>query len=115
MTCPQCNERIPARAIWTPAGLSGVVCVHCHAALAPKPISAILVFAVSFGLGDLALMLLRHKGAEFWQAFAGFFVVFAAVFALTAPSVSALALEGPRRPASERPPRLTVLRIGLPA
>jgi hypothetical protein len=85
MTCPQCNQHIPARAIWTPAGLAGVVCPHCQAALAPKPISAILVFAVSFGLGDLALMFLRHKGAEFWQACAGFFLVFAAVFALTAP------------------------------
>jgi hypothetical protein len=62
-----------------------VVCPHCQAALRPKPISAILVFAVSFGSGDLALMFLRHKGAEFWQACAGFFVVFAAVFALAAP------------------------------
>ena len=85
MTCPQCNQRIPARVLWTPAGLSGVVCPHCQAALCPKPISAILVFAVSFGLGDLALMFLRHKGAEFWQACAAFFLVFAAVFALAAP------------------------------
>jgi hypothetical protein len=29
--------------------------------------------------------LLRHKGAEFWLACLGFFVVFAAVFALAAP------------------------------
>jgi hypothetical protein len=85
MTCPQCNERIPARSLLTRAGLSGVVCTNCQAALCPKPISAILVFAVSFGLGDLALMFLRHKGAEFWVACLGFFVVFAAVFALTAP------------------------------
>ena len=85
MTCPQCNEHIPTSALWTPAGLSGVVCPHCQAALRPKPVSAILVFAVSFGLGDLALMFLRHKGAEFWVACLGFFVVFAAVFALTAP------------------------------
>jgi len=85
MTCPQCNERIPARSLLTPAGLSGVVCTNCQAALCPKPISAILVFAVSFGLGDLALMFSRHKGAEFWVACLGFFVVFAAVFALTAP------------------------------
>jgi len=85
MTCPQCNQRIPTRALWTPGGLSVVVCPQCQAALAPKPISAILVFAVSFGLGDLALMFLRHKGAEFWMACAGFFVVFAAVFALAAP------------------------------
>ena len=85
MTCPQCNERIPARSLLTPGGLSGVVCTNCQAALRPKLISAILVFAVSFGLGDLALMFLRHKGAEFWVACLGFFVVFAAVFALTAP------------------------------
>ncbi len=85
MTCPQCNQRIPARSLLTPAGLSGVVCTNCQAALCPKPISAILVFAVSFGLGDLALMFLRHKGAEFWQACLGFFLVFAVVFALAAP------------------------------
>jgi hypothetical protein len=36
-------------------------------------------------LGDVALMFLRHKGEAFWVAFAGFFVVFAAVFALSAP------------------------------
>jgi hypothetical protein len=30
-------------------------------------------------------MFLRHKGAEFWQACLGFFVVFAVVFALAAP------------------------------
>jgi hypothetical protein len=36
-------------------------------------------------LGDLALMFLRHKGAEFWLACLGFFVVFAAVFVVTAP------------------------------
>jgi hypothetical protein len=85
MTCPQCHQHIPTKSLWTPAGLSGVVCTNCHAALCPKPISAILVFAVSFGFGDLALMLLRHKGAEFWLACLGFFVAFAAVFALTAP------------------------------
>jgi hypothetical protein len=85
MTCPQCHEHLPSRTLWTPSGLNGVVCPHCQVALAPKPISAILVFAVSFGLGDLALMLLRHKGAEFWLACLGFFVVFAAVFALVAP------------------------------
>ena len=85
MTCPQCNQHIPTKSLWTPAGLSGVVCPHCQAALSPKPISAILILAVSFGLGDLALMLLRHKGAEFWLACLGFFVVFAAVFALMAP------------------------------
>jgi hypothetical protein len=85
MTCPQCHERIPARSLLTPSGLSGVVCTNCQAALCPKPFAAILVFAVSFGLGDLALMFLRHKGAEFWVACLGFFVVFLAAFALTAP------------------------------
>jgi hypothetical protein len=85
MTCPQCNEHIPTKSLWTPAGLSGVVCAHCHVALCPKPLSAIFVFALSFGLGDVALMFLRHKGEAFWVAFAGFFVVFAAVFALSAP------------------------------
>ena len=58
MTCPQCQKHIPAKAVWNTSGLSGVVCPECHASLCPTPISAIIVFALSFGLGDLALVLL---------------------------------------------------------
>lgn len=61
-------------------------------ALTPKPLSAILVFAISFGLGDVALLLLRHKGVDFGLAFVGFFVVFAGVFALAAPVILRLRL-----------------------
>ncbi|MFZ3217993.1 MAG: hypothetical protein WA192_18185 [Candidatus Acidiferrales bacterium] len=85
MTCPQCNTHIPARALWSSSGLSSVVCLHCQVALCPTALSAILVFALSVGLGDLALLFLRHKGAAMWVTFVGFFVVFAAVFALAAP------------------------------
>ena len=92
MTCPQCHEHIPAKLLWTSTGLSCVVCPHCHVALTPKPLSAILVFAISFGLGDVALLLLRHKGIDFGLAFAGFFVVFAGVFALAAPVMLRLRL-----------------------
>ena len=94
MTCPQCHKHIPAKAVWTTSGFSGVVCPECHASLCPTPISAIIVFALSFGLGDAALMLLRHRGADLLVSFAGFFVVFAVVFALAAPCDFKDAVEG---------------------
>ncbi|MFZ0519827.1 MAG: hypothetical protein WAL95_02320 [Candidatus Acidiferrales bacterium] len=93
MTCPQCHKHIPAKAIWTTSGLSGVACPECHASLCPTPISAIIVFALSFGLGDATLALLRHRGADFLVAFAGFFVVCAVVFALAAPVILRMRLK----------------------
>ena len=93
MTCPQCHKHIPAKAVWTTSGFSGVVCPECHASLCPTPISAIIVFALSFGLGDAALMLLHHRGADLLVAFAGFFVVFAVVFALAAPVILRMRLK----------------------
>lgn len=93
MTCPQCHKPIPAKAVWTASGLSGVVCPDCHASLCPTPISAIIVFALSFGLGDAALVLLRHRGASLLLAFAGFFAVFAIVFALAAPVILRMRLK----------------------
>ena len=50
MTCPQCHKHIPAKAVWTASGLSGLTCPGCHASLSATPISAIIVFALSFGL-----------------------------------------------------------------
>lgn len=87
MTCPRCNGRVPVKALWTATGLSGIVCPHCHASLCPKPICAILLFALSFGLGDIALVVLRQHGAPYWLAFLGFFVILAGVYAVAAPLV----------------------------
>jgi len=87
MTCPQCKHRVPWKALWTLSGLSRVVCPYCHISLCPEARCAIVLFVVSFGLGDAALVLLRRQGVEFLVALAGFFLVFAAVYALLAPVV----------------------------
>jgi len=87
MTCPQCRQQIPAKSLWTTSGFSTVICPGCSASLAPKPLTAILLFVISIGLGDLALVLLRKNGAGLLLAFAGFFLVTAAVFALAAPLI----------------------------
>jgi hypothetical protein len=94
MTCPQCNQPVPAKSLWTRAGLSTVVCPHCHASLCPKALCAVVLFVVSFGMGDAVLVLLRHGGAAIWLAFAGFFVVFVAVYAVFAPLMLRLRLKG---------------------
>ncbi|MGH9712566.1 MAG: hypothetical protein ACRD5M_04620 [Candidatus Acidiferrales bacterium] len=94
MTCPQCNHAVPAKSLWTPAGFSSVVCPYCHASLCPTPLRAIVLFVISFGLGDAVLVLLRRDGAELWLGFAGFFVVFLAVYAVFAPLVLRLRLKG---------------------
>jgi hypothetical protein len=85
MTCPQCQQHIPASALWTTSGFASITCPNCSASLCPKPLTAILLFALSIGLGDAALILLRKNGAGSLLAFAGFCLVFAAVFALAAP------------------------------
>ena len=105
MTCSQCKGRVPSKALWTATGLSGIVCPHCHASLCPKAVCAIVLFALSFGLGDIALVVLRRHGAEFWLAFFGFFVIFAGVYAVTAPLVLRLRLKddsGPHLAARRR-------------
>lgn len=94
MTCPQCHQPIPAKSLWTRAGFSCVVCRHCHANLCPKPLTAVVLFLVSFGMGDAVLALLRRDGRETWIALAGFFVTFAAVFAVLAPLVLRLRPRG---------------------
>jgi p-aminobenzoyl-glutamate transporter AbgT len=87
MTCPQCHEAIPASSLWTSSGLSNVVCERCGTHLKPKPLSAILVFVLSFGLAEAAMLVLRRVGAVYWMTFVGFFVVFAVVFALGSPAL----------------------------
>jgi hypothetical protein len=85
MTCPQCQHNVPAKALWTTSGFASVTCPHCATTLCPKPLTALLLFVLSIGLGDLALVLLRRNGAGLLLASAGFFLVCAAVFALAAP------------------------------
>ena len=93
MTCPQCQKRIPAKALWTTSGFATVTCRYCAASLGPTPLTALLVFVLSIGLGDGAMILLRRNGANGILSFAGFFLVFAAVFAITAPLLLQLRLK----------------------
>ncbi len=55
--------------------------------LKPKPLSAILVFVLSFGLAEAAMLVLRKVGAPYWLTFVGFFIMFAVVFALGSPAI----------------------------
>jgi hypothetical protein len=87
MTCPQCHQSIPAKSLWTRAGFSCVVCPHCHASLCPKPLTAVVLFLASFGIGDLVLLLLRREGAGRSPATLGFFAAFVLVFVVLAPIV----------------------------
>jgi len=93
MTCPQCNRRIPMKSLWKATGLSGVVCPRCGASSCPKALCAVVLFGVSFGLGNAALFLLRSRGAGFWVAFGGFCVVFVGVYHLLAPRILRLRLK----------------------
>jgi len=95
MTFPQCNQPVPAKSLWTRAGLSRVICPHCQVSLCPKALCAVVLFLVSFGMGDAVLVLLRRAGVELWLAFAGFFVVFIAVYVVFAPLLLRLRLKGP--------------------
>jgi hypothetical protein len=101
MTCPQCNERMPAKTLWTTSGLSAVVCPNCHASLCPKAMCAVVLFAVSFGLGELVMIVLRREGAEFLTSLAALFVVFAAAYAVLGPMILRL------RPKEHRDGRLS--------
>lgn len=87
MTCPQCSKNVPASSHWTSAGFAGIECPHCHAPLCPTPISAILLFLASFGLGDLTLLLLRRMGQHTWVSILACIAVFALGFIALAPLV----------------------------
>jgi hypothetical protein len=51
--------------------------------LCPKATCALVLFALSCVFGDATLILLRRlMDANIWVAFLGFFVVFAAVYAI---------------------------------
>jgi len=98
MTCPQCKGRVPVKALWTGTGLSGVVCPACHASLCPKALCSILLFALSFGLGELTLIALRQRGVPLWLATFGFIVICAGVYSIGAPWVVRLRLKDDRAP-----------------
>lgn len=93
MTCPQCARRVPAKALWTSTGLSGVVCPHCRASLCPRAFCTIVLFALCLGLGEGALLVLRSLGANFAIGVLGFFAVFAGTYALAAPALLKLRLK----------------------
>jgi hypothetical protein len=93
MTCPQCSKRIPANSLWTPAGLSGIECPHCHVHLCPTPFCAIVLFLASFAFGDIALLVLHRMGDPMWVGLTAFFAVFAAAFFLLAPLVLRLRMK----------------------
>jgi hypothetical protein len=82
MDCPQCQKRVPATFHWVLSGANGSTCPHCRASLCPKAACAVVLFLVSCGLADGALILLRSAGVAFWIAFGAFFVVFATVYLL---------------------------------
>lgn len=90
MTCPQCSARVPAKSLWTIHGLSSVTCTHCHASLRPNPISTLVLFGISFGMGLLVVAALRRDGAELLISLAAFFVVVAAVYAALGPVILSL-------------------------
>lgn len=94
MTCPQCNHAVPAKSLWTRAGFSSVVCPYCHESLCPKPVTAVALFLISFGVADVVLLVLRRMGADRLHASAGFFVAFLVVGGLLAPLVLRLRLKG---------------------
>jgi hypothetical protein len=103
MTCPQCTGRVPAKALWTSTGLSGLVCPHCHSHLCPKASRAVILFAVCIGLGEATLLVLQRRGANFAVGLLGFFAIFAGVYLLTAPSVMKLRVkESVARPLAGR-------------
>ncbi len=82
MDCPQCQKRVPATLHWVLSGANGSTCPHCKASLCPKAAYAVVLFFVSCGLADGALILLRSASVPFWLAFGAFFIVFAAVYLL---------------------------------
>jgi hypothetical protein len=82
MFCPQCQKRVPARLLWVVSSANGSPCPHCKASLCPKPMCAVVLFALSCICGDVTLILLRRADVNFWLAFLGFFLVFAGVYAV---------------------------------
>ena len=101
MTCPQCNVRVPVRAVWKANGITGIVCPQCHASLCPTPMTAVILAFVSFAAGEGALLFFRHYEGQLWLAIAGFAVVAVVVFSLLAPWILHL------RPKDHGAPRLS--------
>jgi hypothetical protein len=87
MICPQCLKTVPSKSLFLISGKEGASCPHCKASLCPRATCAVVLFLLSCVLGDAALILMRHAGAPSWLAFSGFFVVFAAAYAVCAPLI----------------------------
>jgi hypothetical protein len=87
MNCPQCRKSISSRSLWIISGKDGSKCPHCQAMLCPRAMCAVVLFLLSCVLGDATLIALRHFGAPFWLAFAAFFAVFGATYAIAAPMI----------------------------
>jgi hypothetical protein len=103
MTCPQCASHVPAKALWTSTGLSGVVCPHCRASLCPKAFCTIVLYAACIGIGEATLLLLRWRGEDLAIGVLGFFVAFIAVYSLAAPVILKLRVKDDRlRPLAGR-------------
>lgn len=103
MTCPRCASRVPAKALWTSTGFSGIVCPDCRAHLCPKALCTIVLFAICIGAGEASLLALQWHGANFALSLVGFFAAFAAVYALAAPVVLTLReKDGKTRPLADR-------------
>ena len=102
MTCPQCLKSIPSKLLWIVSGKDGSSCPHCKASFCPKPLCAVVLFLLSCAIGDATLIVLRRLGAPFWMAFAAFFVVFAAAYALGMPLILRLRVKAPPDLADKR-------------
>lgn len=103
MTCPQCASRVPARALWSSSGLSGVVCPHCRASLCPKALCTVLLFAACIGLGEAALIILQSLGEALAISVLGFIFVSAGVYLLAGPALIKLRIKDSHvRPFADR-------------
>jgi hypothetical protein len=105
MTCPQCNQKIPAKAVWQAMGLSGLDldCPHCNASLSTSHWRPFILLILSFGAGYAAQWALERRHAGFVLSNLAFLVVTVAVYPL---------LAGPILRLRVKPDSLTILSHG---
>ena len=97
MTCPQCKNRVPTKAVWQATGLSGVVCPHCNASLWPIHWRSAILLMLSILSGIWTESLLRRQGFGFAVGMLGLIVTMIAVYLLLAGTILRLRVkdEGP--------------------